>query len=218
MGGVNFTRNRAWWHTAIWDEYGQRHQYLCIIPTIAVMMPMYWYGTFINRALEQNWAAKMYQLEYESKRNRMTHNLIMEHFETHVEKVQLLLDDVKENGFEKAFDYELRNPFTEYIPQETPKISEEYNAELMEHLSITGSFDRLLEYGDLPYWKRMNIEKLVNRRKYPHSPYNSISDERDYLEREIKHVYLDPYDHSLTTPAFYRPSPSEQEKLNLPVN
>jgi hypothetical protein len=213
MGGVNFTRNRAWWHTAIWDEYGQRHQYLCIIPTLVVMWPMYWYGSFINRALEQNWAAKMYQLEYEAKRNRMTHNLIMEHFETHVEKVQMILDDVKENGFEKAFDHELRNPFTEIIPQETPKFSEEYNAELMEHLGYNIGFDMLLEYGDMPYWRRKEFEKFIDRRKNPHAPYKEISDVRDVLNREIKHVYLDPYDHCLNTSTFYRP-PSVTSKTS----
>jgi len=42
MGGANFTRNRAWWHTAIWDEYGQKHQYVAIIPTMMFMFPFYW--------------------------------------------------------------------------------------------------------------------------------------------------------------------------------
>ena len=106
MGGVNFTRNRAWWHTAIWDEYGQRHQYVMIIPTFALLIPYYWYGSFMNRDLEQNYAAKMYELDYENKRNRLTHNLIMEHFETHVENTMDLLDEIKYKGFEYTFrDY-----------------------------------------------------------------------------------------------------------------
>ena len=103
MGGVNFTRNRAWWHTAIWDEYGQRHQYLCFIPSLIFMIPTYWYGSFINRALEQNWAAKMYQLEFESRRNRITHNMIMEHFESHVEKIQDILGKLNRKGTPQEF-------------------------------------------------------------------------------------------------------------------
>lgn len=52
----------------------------------------------MNRDLEANFAAKMYQLDYENSRNRLLHNLIMEHFELHVEKVDSILDSVKENG------------------------------------------------------------------------------------------------------------------------
>ncbi len=42
MGGVNFTRNRAWWQTTIWDEYGQRVQYIAFFPTMMIMIPFYW--------------------------------------------------------------------------------------------------------------------------------------------------------------------------------
>ena len=45
-----------------------------------------------------NFAAKMYQLDYEHKRNRLTHNMIMEHFETHVEIADEILTQVKEKG------------------------------------------------------------------------------------------------------------------------
>ena len=196
MGGVNFTRNRAWWHTAIWDEYGQRHQYLCFIPTLLVMMPMYYYGSFINRTLEQNWASKMYQLEYESKRLRLTHNLIMEHFETHVEKVQELMDDVKKQGFEKAFEYELTHPFTEQLPNILlPNVDEEFFAELYEHTGVAKMIDEIHEYKDIPYWKRQKLEKLFFRRKKQNAPYEHIDEVRTDNPHFISHVYLDPYDH-----------------------
>ena len=56
------------------------------------------YGAFINRDLEINFAAKMYQLDFENKRNRLTHNLIMEHFEQHTEIGEEILDQVRTRG------------------------------------------------------------------------------------------------------------------------
>ena len=194
MGGVNFTRNRAWWHTAIWDEYGQRHQYLCFIPSLIFMIPTYWYGSFINRALEQNWAAKMYQLEFESRRNRITHNMIMEHFESHVEKIQDILDEVKAEGFEKAFDHEIKNPFTEFVQERSPIVNEEFLAELAEFTGLTSAIDELCEYKDIPYWQRAEFEKIIPRRKDPGTPYKQLSHLRDLNNFPIYHTYLDPYD------------------------
>jgi len=193
MGGVNLTRNRAWWHTAIWDEYGQRHQYLCFIPTFLFMFPTYWYGSFINRALEQNWGAKMYQLEFENRRNRLTHNMIMEHFESHVEKVQDILDDIKSEGFEKAFEHEIKNPFTETIKDEIPDFKDEYFAELAEYVGLTSSIDELLEHKDLPYWQRVELEKLVPRRKTPVAEFTYLNQHRLPSEFPVFHTYLDPY-------------------------
>lgn len=187
MGGVNFTRNRAWWHTAIWDEYGQRHQYLCFFPATAYMFPIYWYGVFVNREIDQNFAAKMYQLEYETKRNRLTHNLIMEHFETHVEKVQDLLDYVKDVGFEKAFEYEIKHPLDEQVIREDVQImNEELLAEIDEHSGWTDAVDGFKNYSDSPFWIRQELEKNLHRRKHPHSPYkflSQISDHHDVIHR-----------------------------------
>ena len=193
MGGVNFTRNRAWWHTAIWDEYGQRHQYLCLIPTFAFMIPLYWYGSFINRELEQNYAAKMYQLDYENRRNRLTHNLIMEHFESHVEKVQDILDQVKAEGFEKAFEYEIKNPPNEFIQDSLPFQNEEYWAEFFEHTGLTQTIDDFIEHNNLPYWKRVEFEKHIIRRKTPYAPYKYLNQVGHFGGKDINHTYVDPY-------------------------
>ena len=199
MGGVNFTRNRAWWHTAIWDEYGQRHQYLCIIPSIIYMVPSYWYGSFINRSIEQNYAAKMYQLDFEARRNRLTHNMIMEHFESHVEKVQDLLDEVKTEGFEKTFDYEIKNPFNEYIDHKLPKMNDEFIAELAEFSGLTYAVDEFCEHFDVPYWKRQELEKYIIRRKTPRAPYKYINQIRDFNNFPIMDVYIDPHNQFMMT-------------------
>ena len=40
----------------------------------------------------------MYQLDFENKRNRLTHNMIMEHFEQHTEMCEDILSDIKVRG------------------------------------------------------------------------------------------------------------------------
>jgi len=48
MGGANFIRNRAWWHTTIWDEYGLRPMYIGFFPVLFVMVPFYWYYLYLS--------------------------------------------------------------------------------------------------------------------------------------------------------------------------
>lgn len=194
MGGVNFTRNRAWWHTAVWDEYGQRHQYIALIPTFIFMIPMYWYGSFVNRELEQNFAAKMYQLEYENRRNRLTHNMMMEHFETHVEKIQELLDEVKEHGFEKAFEYEIKNPLDDPVREALPVYDEEMLAELAEYSGVTQMYDRIVDKYDLPYWIRQQIMQSITRRKTPFAPYKYLSQFSYFYPNDPQVTHIDPYE------------------------
>ncbi len=178
MGGVNFTRNRAWWHTAIWDEYGQRHQYVMIIPTFAILLPYYWYGSFMNRDLEQNFAAKMYQLDYEQKRNRLTHNLIMEHFETHVEKVMDILDDVKYNGFEQTFKDYLDNPLYSPYPLEMNGMEGDLSYEKTAELNQLNENDRkanaILQEGGLALNTRKKLMGTIPRRQNPNEPFKHL--------------------------------------------
>jgi hypothetical protein len=197
MGGVNFTRNRAWWHTAMWDEYGQRHQYIATFPTLFLLMPLYWYGASANRNIEQNYAAKMYALDYENRRNRLTHNMIMEHFEIHVEKVQDILDSIKEHGFEKTFENELNNA-PQTIPSRHPvgPVNLELKAELLEFTGITNFVDEYKEHTDLPYWLRQEVEQHITRRKHPGTPYKILPQHNTDLHRRhsMHHYYVDPFE------------------------
>lgn len=178
MGGVNFTRNRAWWHTAIWDEYGQRHQYVMIIPTFALLIPYYWYGSFMNRDLEQNYAAKMYELDYENKRNRLTHNLIMEHFETHVENTMDLLDEIKYKGFEYTFRDYLDTPL--YTPVELEmdgfqeELSGEKKADLNAYNEVEVKNDIKLKTWGLSLNTRNKIIDSDERRKFPKEQFKFL--------------------------------------------
>jgi hypothetical protein len=197
MGGVNFTRNRAWWHTAMWDEYGQRHQYIATFPTLFLLVPLYWYGAGANRNIEQNYAAKMYALDYENRRNRLTHNMIMEHFEMHVEKVQDILDQIKEQGFEKTFEYQLNNA-PEALPSRRPvgPVNNELNAELGEYSGLTKLIDQFKEHTDIPYWLREEMEQHIVRRKNPGTPYKLLSKSNVDLHKTnpMNHYYVDPFE------------------------
>lgn len=182
MGGVNFTRNRAWWHTAIWDEYGQRHQYVMIIPTMALLIPYYWHNSFSSRDLEQNFAKKMYQMEYESKRNRLTHNLIMEHFEMHVESAMDILDSVNNKGFEKTFSEYLDQPL--YTPydvekgdfnyEDTSSMPKEVLAEYLHDRDVNRKATEIVWSNMLPLTTRNYFNEIFPRRPNPFKPFKHL--------------------------------------------
>ncbi len=191
MGTGTFTRNRAWYQTVIWDEYALRHAYLTLIPTFTFAIPLYWYGAFLNRDLEQNFAATMYAMDYENRRNRLTHNMIMENFELHVDKVKDMLDEVRKEGFEKVFEYELKNPTTE-IPKDREVVwNEEMLAELDEYSGLTGTIDEIVETQDLTHWQRTGLESMVRRRKNPKTPYKYLNSAGLYSDK-VEHANVDP--------------------------
>ena len=53
--------------------------------SIIFMIPMYLYGIHVNRLNEETFNHYMYNWQYWDKRNRLCHNMIMEHFEVHKE-------------------------------------------------------------------------------------------------------------------------------------
>ena len=52
----------------------------------------------VNRATEENCQHLLYSIQYFEKRNRLCHNMIMEHFEVHKEQLEDLIIDVEKNG------------------------------------------------------------------------------------------------------------------------
>ena len=83
--GAYVTRTRAWVYIAFYDEYVGRHIYLSIGLSMMFVVPYYLYGLKVNRIAEQNANHYLYQWQFFDKRNRLTHNMIMEHFEVHKE-------------------------------------------------------------------------------------------------------------------------------------
>ena len=98
MGGY-LTRNRAWVYIAFYDEYAGKSINMAAGLSMLFVLPAYWYGIHCNRIKEQNMNAMYYNWSHFDKRNRLTHNLIMEHFETHVEDFQDIIVDLHKDGY-----------------------------------------------------------------------------------------------------------------------
>ena len=96
--GSYITRTRAWVYIAFYDEYVGRHINTCVGGSLLFIIPMYMYGLYVNKFLEQNANHMFYSMQYFDKRNRLTHNMIMEHFEVHTEMTQDLLVDLNKYG------------------------------------------------------------------------------------------------------------------------
>ena len=97
MGGYA-SRNRAWVHIAFYDEYANRNIGYSAGLSVFFMVPLYWYGIYINRCKEIMCAANLYNWHFTDKRNRLTHNMIMEHFEVHTEQAQDIILSVQTYG------------------------------------------------------------------------------------------------------------------------
>ncbi len=79
------TRTRAWVYIAFYDEYVGRHINTSVGIALVFIVGLYLYGLQVNRIAESNANHLLYNWQYFDKRNRLTHNLIMEHFEVHKE-------------------------------------------------------------------------------------------------------------------------------------
>ena len=89
--GSWLTRTRAWVYIAFYDEYVGRHINTSAGLSVFFFVPLYLYGIQVNRICEQNANHLLYNWQFFDKRNRLTHNLIMEHFEVHKEQTEDLI-------------------------------------------------------------------------------------------------------------------------------
>ena len=96
--GSYFTRTRAWVYIAFYDEYVGKNINLAAGLSMVFIIPLYWYGIHCNRVKELNNNMYYYAWRTIDKRNRLVHNMIMEHFEVHTEKLQDLLVDINKEG------------------------------------------------------------------------------------------------------------------------
>ena len=96
--GTYVSRSRAWCYIAFYDEYVGRHINTCIGSSMIFMFPFYMYGLYLNRLNEQTFNHYMYNWQYWDKRNRLCHNMIMEHFEVHKEQLEDLIVDLAKQG------------------------------------------------------------------------------------------------------------------------
>ena len=160
--GSWLTRTRAWVYIAFYDEYVGRHINTSAGLSILFFIPMYLWGLKINRIVEHNANHAYYHMQYFDKRSRLTHNLIMEHFEMHVEKTQDLMIELREKGpatfegleVEKKSEGDLVDTFalidemsglTNYLENfmMTHNVSETQRARIRAHtLDYTGKLDK----------------------------------------------------------------------------
>ena len=96
--GAWLTRTRAWVYIAFYDEYVGRHINTCAGLSMLFFIPTYMYGMHVNRVIDRNANHMLYNWHYFDKRNRLTHNLIMEHFEVHKEQLEDLIVDLNDKG------------------------------------------------------------------------------------------------------------------------
>ena len=83
--GSYVTRSRAWMYIAFYDEYVGRHINTSAGLSLFFIIPLYMYGLSVNRVTEENANHMLYGFTYFDKRNRLCHNMVMEHFEVHKE-------------------------------------------------------------------------------------------------------------------------------------
>eukprot|EP00997_Jenningsia_sp_PLL12_P008491 NODE_5273_length_589_cov_63.700000_g4565_i0.p1 GENE.NODE_5273_length_589_cov_63.700000_g4565_i0~~NODE_5273_length_589_cov_63.700000_g4565_i0.p1 ORF type:complete len:158 (-),score=24.60 NODE_5273_length_589_cov_63.700000_g4565_i0:116-559(-) len=96
--GAYFTRNRAWCYVAFYDDYCGRHINTSAGLACLFAIPLYLYGIHVNRTAEVNFRNFYYNWTHFDKRNRLTHNIIMEHFEVHTEQLEDLMVEMDKVG------------------------------------------------------------------------------------------------------------------------
>lgn len=96
MGSVMF-RNRYWFYKSLYDDYIGREFRLSFGLSCLIWLPHYWYGIHLNRTIEEGAAHKNYFVEWNPRRNRLTHNLIFEEFEMVLENWVKLEQEYQES-------------------------------------------------------------------------------------------------------------------------
>ena len=81
-----FLRSKFWFVNLFMDEYMTRDAMAIMMATFVLHVPMYFWGILVNREIEIYNSHIIYQVDYAPRRNRLTHSLIFEEFETQVEK------------------------------------------------------------------------------------------------------------------------------------
>jgi hypothetical protein len=79
------TRNRFWWFRSMYDEYTLREFRISLLIGSVIWLPGYFWGIHINREVEVNEAHHNYFDSHLPLRNRLTHSLLFEQFEMHLE-------------------------------------------------------------------------------------------------------------------------------------
>ena len=96
--GNTIQRNRYWWYRSLYDEYMTREFRVAFGISGVIFLPFYWWGIHMNRELEVHASHKNYMDHYLPRRNRLTHSMLFEEFETYLERWEALEAEFKEKG------------------------------------------------------------------------------------------------------------------------
>ena len=103
------------------------------------------------RQNEEHFAHYMYNWQYWDKRNRLCHNMIMEHFEVHKEQLEDLIVDVQKHGPKVLMDIP--------APKKLATPIDINDLALIDELSgLTSFIDNFLKQHDLPETVRQRIK------------------------------------------------------------
>ena len=96
--GNSIARNRFWWYRSLYDDYLLREFRMSFMAGAFIWLPSYWWGVHFNRELEVMQSHKIYLHTYGPMRNRLTHSMLFEQFEMHLEEWEKLEEEFKNNG------------------------------------------------------------------------------------------------------------------------
>ena len=103
----------------------------------------------MNRLGEQNSNHFLYNWQFFDKRNRLCHNMIMEHFEVHKEQLEDLIIDLDKYGPKVITD----------LPPE----KEQYDKITLDDFALIDELSGLTEYLD-NFMRQMNMSDTAKRR------------------------------------------------------
>ena len=171
--GAYLTRNRAWVYIAFYDDYCGRNINMCAGLSVIFAMPLYLYGIHLNRNIEVSMRNYYYNWSHFDKRNRLCHNMIMEHFEVHTEQLQDLLIDLDKEG-PAAFRSSVES--SKDANKTTTNLDD---LALMDELAGLPQFwDRVFDQLNVPVLLRQKMEARLLR-------YNGAKD-KDIAMNELK--------------------------------
>eukprot|EP00340_Litonotus_pictus_P002315 CAMPEP_0170515642 /NCGR_PEP_ID=MMETSP0209-20121228/2055_1 /TAXON_ID=665100 ORGANISM="Litonotus pictus, Strain P1" /NCGR_SAMPLE_ID=MMETSP0209 /ASSEMBLY_ACC=CAM_ASM_000301 /LENGTH=154 /DNA_ID=CAMNT_0010800225 /DNA_START=234 /DNA_END=699 /DNA_ORIENTATION=+ len=136
----------------------------------------------------------------------------MEHFETHVEKVQDIFDEITEKGFEVTFQEQMEAGLYSDFPKEKTAGEKEFEdwskdlkAEFSEWMLYHQEQNRKVNNFDYSLETRKAILENPPRRKYPGTPFNFLKE----LPLSSSHEVIE---HESYVPSLSNPDKSKELK------
>ncbi len=176
--GTYLSRSRAWVYIAFYDEYAGKHMNVSAGLSLVFLIPMYWYGIHCNRVKELNLNMYYYAWRNIDKRNRLVHNMVMEHFEVHTEKLQDLMLDIKKEGT-KALAVPDSSPV-----EDSTVLTQNERAMIDEMSGLTDFVEQIVQANKVPEHMQARMRAEINY----FTPDADKAKVRYQLNKKFKHT------------------------------